>query len=62
MCGCNGGALTPEGALAAAGQTFHYVMLDGNYTGRRFTSILAAGEYASSVGGSTQTEAPEGFE
>lgn len=61
MCGCNG-TISAESGLAAAQQVFHYVYLNEVYTGRRFSSILAADEYARSIGGSTSPEPPDGFE
>ena len=55
-CGCRGSA---SAAVTAAAITFHYVVdADGAYTGRRYTSLLAADTYARSIGGSVVREQP----
>lgn len=60
-CGCNKGragqrrTTTPAGVAQAAALTEHEVVDSrGNGTGRRFTSLVAAAQYARRIGGTTR--------
>jgi hypothetical protein len=59
-CGCNKrrGGTTPTAlnrAVQAGSQTFYEVDVNGSFSGRRFTTLLAAQRYADSRGGTVRT-------
>lgn len=50
-CGCRKNKTNDARALDAATRTYHEVHLNGSFTGRRFTSLIQATNYAKRIGG-----------
>ena len=54
-CGCRKNKSNDARALDAATRTYYEVHLNGAFTGRRFTSLIQAQNYANRIGGTVVT-------
>lgn len=52
-CRCRKGNTSPASvqALQAGSQVYHEVWLNGSFTGKRFTSLIMAQHYATTING-----------